>query len=77
MSALTTNERDGLDEVFLSIHSHTDKYKKIKEISILIMSHTPKLNIKKLIKVAKYGLNETKKSRFILNFTKKKKNLSK
>ena len=28
MSALTKNERDGLDEVFLSIHTHTDKNKR-------------------------------------------------
>ena len=30
MSALTKKERDGLEDVFLSIHSHTDKYQKIK-----------------------------------------------
>ncbi|CAI6149515.1 MAG: hypothetical protein SPLUMA1_SPLUMAMAG1_00876 [uncultured Sulfurimonas sp.] len=77
MSALTTNERDGLDEVFLSIHTHTDKYKKIKEISSLLISSKPKFNITRLIKVAKYGLKETKTTQFLLNLTKKKKNLSK
>jgi hypothetical protein len=75
MSALTTNERDGLDEVFLSIH--TDKYKKIKVISTLLIFNKPKFNMKRLIKVAKYGLKETKTSQFIFSFTKKKKNLSK
>ncbi len=75
MSALTTNERDGLDEVFLSID--TDKYKKIKVISTLLIFNKPKFNMKRLIKVAKYGLKETKTSQFIFSFTKKKKNLSK
>ncbi|SFV69270.1 hypothetical protein MNB_SM-4-816 [hydrothermal vent metagenome] len=77
MSALTTNERDGLDEVFLSIHTHTNKYKKIKEISSLLMSNKPTFDMTRLIKVAKYGLKETKTPQFFLNFTKKKKNLSK
>jgi len=77
MSALTTNEKDGLDEVFLSIHTHTDKYKKIKEISTLLIFNKPKFNMTRLIKVAKYGLKETKTSQFIFSFTKKKKNLSK
>ncbi|MDF1876517.1 hypothetical protein JHD47_01635 [Sulfurimonas sp. SAG-AH-194-L11] len=77
MSTLTTNERDGLDEVFLSIHSHTDKYKRIKEISTLLISHKPQFNMLKLIKVAKYGLKGSKISQVLLNMTKKKKNLSK
>jgi len=77
MGVLTKNERDGLEDVFLSIHSNQDKYKKIKEISSLIMNHTVNINFSKLLKQAKYGLNETKLSQFILVFTKKKKNLSK
>jgi len=77
MGALSKNERDGLEDVFLSIHNSTDKYKKIKFISTLIMTHTTAINIKKLLKVAKYGLKETKISAFFLKYTKKKKNLSK
>jgi len=77
MSALTKNERDGLDEVFLSIQTHTDKYKKIKEISVLFMSKNYKLKLQNLIKVAKYGLKETKLAQYFLNIRKKKKNLSK
>ena len=77
MNVLTKNEKDGLDQVFLSIHMNTDKYKKMKEISTLIFSHTCKQDIKKLIKVAKDGLKETRTSHFLLGFTKKKKNLSK
>jgi hypothetical protein len=77
MSALTKNERDGLEDVFLSIHSREDKYKKIKEISKLIISHESTLDFKNLLKQAKYGLKETKISYFFLNYAKKKKNLSK
>jgi len=77
MGALTKKERDGLEDVFLSIHSNTDKYNKIKEISSLIISHSSNINFEKLLKQAKYGLNETKLSQFLLIFTKKKKKLSK
>ena len=77
MSTLTKNERDGLDEVFLSIHTHTDKYKRIREISILFISYKSKLKLLKLIKVANYGLKETKYVQFFLNILKKKKSLSK
>ena len=77
MGVLTKNERDGLEDVFLSIHTSTDKYKKIKNLSTLIMSHKNALNFKKLFKQAKYGLKETKFSDFLLKYTKKKKNLSK
>ena len=77
MSALTKNEREGLDEVFLSIQTHEEKYQKIKDLSALIFSRETKLNIQKLLKQAKHGLKETKISHFLLQLSKKKKNLSK
>ena len=77
MSALTKNERDGLDDVFLSIHSRTEKYEKLKEVSSLIFSNQTKQEFTKLLKDAKIGLKESKVSKFILDLTKKKKNLSK
>ena len=77
MSALTKKERDGLEDVFLSIHSHGDKYRKIKEISSLIMNHDSSINFSNLLKRAKYRLKETKVSHFLVNLSKKKKNLSK
>ena len=77
MSALTKKERDGLEDVFLSIHSHGDKYQKIKEISSLIMNHDSTINFSNLLKRAKYGLKETKISHFLVKLSKKKKNLSK
>jgi hypothetical protein len=77
MSALTKNERDGLEDVFLSIHSNRDKYKKIKELSALIISQKSSLNFQKLLKRAKIGLKETKVSHYLAIFSKKKKNLSK
>ena len=77
MGVLTKNERDGLEDAFLSIHTSTNKYKKIKDLSALIMTHETTLNFKKLLKQAKYGLKETKISHFLLKYSKKKKNLSK
>lgn len=77
MSALTKNERDGLDEVFLSIQTHTNKYQKIKNISALILNHQSGLELKNLFKVATYGLKENKFTTFLTKYTKKKKFLSK
>ena len=77
MSALTKKERDWLEDVFLSIHSHTDKYQKIKEVSSLIINNNHTINFSNLLKQAKYGLKETKISHFLLYLSKKKKNLSK
>ncbi len=77
MSALTNKEREALEDVFLSIHSQSDKYKKIKELSSLIMNHNTTVNFSKLLKRAKYGLKETKISHFLAYLSKKKKNLSK
>ena len=77
MSALTQNERDGLDDVFLSIHSNKDKLQKIKDLSTLIMSKTNKLSIQNMLKQAKYGIKESSFSHFLSFLSKKKKNLSK
>ena len=77
MSVLSKNERDGLEDVFLSIHSNQDKYQKIKDLSALIISKGSDFSIHKLLKQAKYGLKETKLSHFIPLIAKKKKNLSK
>jgi hypothetical protein len=76
MGALTQDERDGLDDVFLSIHN-ASKLEKIKNISTLIFSNFTTHNITKGWKQAKYGLKETKITHFFLKMTKKKKNLSK
>jgi len=77
MSALTKNERDGLDDVFLSIHSHDDKFRKLKYISSLLLSTKSELGVSKLLKQAKDGLKETRFSYFLTELGKKKKNLSK
>ena len=76
MGTLTKKEREGLEDVFLSIQS-IGKYEKLKNLSILIISKPVALNFKKLVKQAKFGLKETKISQFLLKNVKKKKNLSK
>ena len=77
MGALSKNERDGLEDVFLSIHLHTDRYKRIKEISTLIMIKNKSINPLKLFKRAKNGLKETKLLHLLVKLSKKKKKLSK
>ena len=77
MSTLTKSERDGLDEVFLSIHTQENKYKKLKDLTTILLTTEPKSYVKKLLNQAKYGLKETKFSQYLLILSKKKKNLSK
>ena len=77
MSALSQNERDGLEDIFRSIHSHPTKYNKIKEISALIMIKNRSINPLKLFKRAKNGLKAVKFLHFIIKLSKKKKRLSK
>jgi hypothetical protein len=77
MSVLTKNERDGLDDVFLSIHSHADKFQKMKELSSFVIHYNPPIFFFKLLKQAKNGLKKVKVSRFLGKMSKKKKNLSK
>ncbi len=77
MSTLSKNERDGLEDVFSSIHSNRDRYEKIKELSALIISKKNDFSIRKLLKVAKYGTLENRFSNFFSFIDQKKKNLSK
>lgn len=77
MSALTKKERDGLDEVFMSIHSNNNKYQKLKDISSLIMTKQHDFSVKTLLEQAKHGLKETNLSHFLAYIAKKKKFLSK
>jgi hypothetical protein len=77
MSALTKQERDGLEDIFLSIGNSSSKYSRLKNFSSLILSKNISLNTSKFLKMAKVGLKESKLSQFITLFSKKKKNLSK
>ncbi|MFT5660371.1 MAG: hypothetical protein ACI9TV_001012 [Sulfurimonas sp.] len=77
MSVLTQNERDGLDDVFSSIHSSNNKYKYIKELSAFIISKEKGFFPTKLLKQAKYGIKQTSFSHFLSFTSKKKKKLSK
>ncbi|EDZ63376.1 hypothetical protein SMGD1_1881 [Sulfurimonas gotlandica GD1] len=77
MSTLTKQERDGLEDIFLSIGKNSDKYSKLKDFSSLILSKNISLNTSQFLEMAKTGLKESKLSQFITLFIKKKKNLSK
>jgi len=77
MSALTKKERDGLDDVFLSIHSNNNKYLKMKELSALILSPNLNFSMRTLLKRAKRRLKKSKLSYYFMYSGKKKKNLSK
>ena len=77
MSTLTKTERDGLEDVFLSIHVNHSKYYGFKEIVTLIMSHKKYISVRKFLKQASYGIKKRKILTFFNFFNKKKKNLSK
>ena len=77
MSTLTQKERDGLDEVFLSIHSSNDNYKYTKELLTLIIPKSKGYFVLMASKLAKYGIKLSMFSQFPSFSTKKKKNLSK
>ena len=77
MSALTKQERDGLEDIFLSISKSGNKYSRLREFRPLILSKNISLRTSKFLKMARIGLKETKLSQFMALLSKKKKNLSK
>jgi len=68
MGMLTREERDALEDVFMSIHSKKSMNHILKHISIFIQN---------TIKHAVLGIKMAKINNFLHFFTKKKKNLSK
>lgn len=77
MSTLTKQEKDALEDVFLSIHTGSNKYKKLKELSSFIIADEISSVLSKLLKRAKFGLKKRKSSHFLSFLDKKKKSLSK
>ena len=75
MSALTNKERDGLEDVFLSIHSTGKSYLNIKDFYSLVVTNRISISLSYLLKRAKFGLKKGKTSQFSSFFTKKKKAL--
>ena len=76
MSVLTKQERDGLEDIFLSIHINK-KNQKLEKILILITSRNISFLASNLLKRTKYKLKRLKFSNFYTHLTKQKKNLSK
>ncbi len=68
MGTLTTNERDALEDVFLSIQPEKNSCNIFKNNNNYITNS---------FKVAKTGIKKAKFYKFICFFNKKKKNLSK
>ncbi len=50
MSALTKKEKQGLEDVFLSIHTKDSKYLKIKNLVNLVMTRKKNINFFKVQK---------------------------
>ena len=76
MSALTKEERDGLEDVFLSIQSGNKSYINIKDLYALVAKNRISVSLSYLLKRARFGLKKGKSSHFSAFFSKKKKSLS-
>lgn len=77
MATLTKEEKDALEDVFLSIHTNQNSYKKLKELSSLVIASQISIVASKVLKRAKFGLKKVKTSYFSSFFDKTKKSLSK
>lgn len=77
MSTLSKEEKDALEDVFLSIQTNSSRFEKAKELSSLIIGDEISSIVSKLLRRAKFGLKK-KKTWYFLSFSgKKKKSLSK
>jgi 3-methyladenine DNA glycosylase Tag len=56
MGTLTNREKDALEDVFLSIHSNKNRYKKIKAIESFVATSQISTALAKLLKQVKIGL---------------------
>ena len=77
MSGLTTKEREGLEDIFLSIQPQKNNLLEMKNILSLFITKNNDNIFLKITKEAKYGLNRTSFLSFSSINSKKKKNLSK
>jgi len=77
MNMLSKNERDGLEDVFLSIHTNHNKLHKFKELVSIVIPKKRTYLIMKFIKEAIYEVKAMKFQDFINYFNQKKKNLRK
>ncbi len=77
MSTLTNKEKDALEDVFLSISTKGNKYKKIDNLLSIIIASEISTIVSKVLKRAKIGLKKKKTLNFLSHLSKKKKYLSK
>jgi len=77
MGTLTNREKDALEDVFLSIHTRGNKYKKIDNLLSIIKASEISSTVSKLLKQARLRLKKGKRMKYLSYFSKKKKSLSK
>ena len=77
MSILTQNEREGLEEVFLSIKTSSSRYEKLKSFIVLWIGIYPRKSAQKPAKALPAGNFRDKLTKNFSFLAKVKKNLSK
>ena len=66
MGTLTQKERDALEDVFLSIHTSTNKSKKLQNFLISMLLYIRKFYLKKHLKLLNKGLKKQKQHNIYL-----------
>ncbi|MDD2566578.1 MAG: hypothetical protein PHS10_01230 [Thiovulaceae bacterium] len=74
---LTKKEREGLEDVFLSIHANTKKYDRIKEIAKLFFDKKVSIGLENLFRRVKKGIKRTNFPDLAMFLPKTKKHLRK
>lgn len=77
MNTLTEKERNGLEDVFNSIHADKTKYSISHYLSSFLLIDKSTIQTRIFTHRLKKSIKSTKLSQFIINYSKKKKNLSK
>lgn len=77
MSALTQKEREGLEDVFMSIHTNQAKLNKLKEIASLLFTKSRRVRAAEPLFIFKKSNKNRSFSDILSYFQKTKKNLSK
>ena len=75
MSALTKNERNGLEDIFLSIHVNKTKDQKFRKLAYAFIYKHISIKAYNLLKRAKNKQKKMKFTYFLTHLTKQKKNL--
>ena len=77
MGTLTKKEREGLEDVFLSIHTDNQKFQRLRDLSQLLIHKNLHFSLQRLLKDVNKGLKGANIENLLLFLDKTKKHLRK